>query len=620
MPPSLFFRLLSIVLILVIASLLPASIPAYAGVVEVPLDPFGIHASYYVATNGSDLSGDGSIGSPWATITHALDSVPDGSTVIVRPGEYFGRVRLRGTFTQGVVVRSEVPYQARLRYDSTVVTCFYGQGITLEGFDIAHSGPGAGALVIQIQDLIDNPGGADFVSRITLRNNVLHDSYNNDILKINNGAGNITVEGNIFYNQTGSDEHIDVNSVTDVVIQDNVFFNDFAGSGRTNNNDTSSYIVIKDSNGDDDTNLGSLRITVRRNVFLNWEGSTGSYFVLAGEDGQPYFEAQEVLVENNLLLGNSANVMRAAFGVKGGKNITFRSNTVVGDLPALAYAMRLNSEGSNPPNENIYFYNNIWSDPYGTMGAENPSRPNDFSDTPPAETTSFAIDRNLDWNGGTPIPSDPGELVNYDDDPHALVADPLLPTQSGLVLPRWVPAASQFADGSATVRNAFEKLINRYGVFAAGSPAVDSGDPAHAPAEDIFGNPRPAGTGVDRGAYESQEYGFQLQVIPASQAIWPGESADYSIQALAQGGFNGIVDLGHSSLPAGISAGLTPTSLLPGDVATLILTDTHSAPLLPGLNVQVVITGTSGTLKETAPVYLLVGGTRLYTPLVLMND
>ena len=131
---------------------------------------------YYVATDGSDQSGDGTGTSPWATITHAVDSVPDASTILVRPGTYTGRVRLRGAFTQGVIIRSEIPYLAKLRNSSTVVTCFYGQGITLEGFDIAHSGPGAGALVIQIQDLIGEPGGVDRVGRITLRNNILHDS------------------------------------------------------------------------------------------------------------------------------------------------------------------------------------------------------------------------------------------------------------------------------------------------------------------------------------------------------------------------------------------------------------------------------------------------------------
>jgi hypothetical protein len=454
---------------------------------------------YHVATDGSDASGDGSPSSPWATITHALDNVPDGSTILVRPGTFVGRVRLRGAFTLGVTVRSETPYQARLRNNDRVITSYDGcQGITLEGFDIAHNGGGAFPLVVHL----DGGGGNGQVSHITLRNNVLHDSYDNDLLKINNGAEHITVEGNLFYNQAGHDEHIDVNSVTDVVIQDNIFFNDFAGSGRSNNNDTGSYIVIKDSNANDDTVLGSRDITVRRNVFLHWEGSDGSNFVLVGEDGQPFYEAQDVLVENNLMLGDSPNVMRAPFGVKGGREITFRSNTVVGDLPSLAYAVRFNVEGSNPPNENIQTRNNIWSDPAGTMGAENPSRPNDFSDTPPGQTASFTLDHNLYWNGGVTIPVDSGELVNYTDDANRVVGDPLLSDHNGLVLPRWNPATGLFADGSTSIRQAFERLVRSYGALAGSSPAIDAADLTIAPVDDILGNPRPIGSAPDIGAYE----------------------------------------------------------------------------------------------------------------------
>ncbi|MAT41253.1 MAG: hypothetical protein CL609_02850 [Anaerolineaceae bacterium] len=470
--------------------------------------------TYYIAVTGSNNAGDGTANHPWATISYALNQVPDDSLILVKPGTYFGEVRLDGDFPIGVTVRSETPYQARLRFDNTVVKCFYGRGITLEGFDIAHSGPESGALVIQIQDLIGEPGGSETVSRITLRNNVLHDSYNNDVLKINNGASQITVENNMFYNQTGSDELIDINSVTDVIVQDNLFFNDFEGSGRTNLNNTSSYIVIKDSNGNADTNLGSRNIIVRRNIFFNWQGSTGSNFLLIGEDGQPYFEAQNVLVENNLMLGNSGNVMRAAFGVKGGKDITFRHNTVIGDLPSLAFAMRLNTEGDNPANENIQFYNNIWADPTGTMGAENDTRQNDFSDTPIGQTASFSLDYNLYWNDGSPIPTDPNELINYTIDNHSLIADPLLPVQNNLTLPRWVPASGLFADGSTSIRQVFTRMAGYYGRPGFESPVIDQANSAQSPGEDILGNPRPLLSGPDIGALEVLPLGDERIYLP----------------------------------------------------------------------------------------------------------
>ncbi|MCB0208706.1 MAG: hypothetical protein KDJ52_05235, partial [Anaerolineae bacterium] len=383
-----------------------------------------------------------------------------------------------------------VPYQARLRHDKTVITIFRGKGITLEGFDIAHSGPGAGAMVIQIQDLIEPSGGDDQVSRITLRNNIIHDSYNNDLLKINNGAAFITVENNVFYNQTGRDEHIDINSVSDVVVQDNIFFNDFEGSGRINNNDTASYIVIKDSNGDDDTYLGAERITVRRNVFLNWQGQKSSFFIVTGEDGKNYYEARDVLIENNLMIGNSRNVIRAALGVKGCRDITFRHNTVVGNLPSVAYAMRLNLQGNNLPNANIQFYNNIWSDSTGTMGAESPDQENDFSDTSPEEIESFTLNNNLYWNGGSPIPTSDSDLINYTDDSRGIIADPLLERYEGLALPRWNPATGLFGGGTTTIRASFELLVKLYGVPYFDSTVLDAATFDHSPADDLLGQTR----------------------------------------------------------------------------------------------------------------------------------
>jgi hypothetical protein len=456
----------------------------------------------YVATDGADdPARDGSIGAPYATITYALDRAQDGTVILVRPGDYHGRIRIRGTFATGVTVRSEIPYRARLRNDDRVITAYADgtrgcQGITIEGFDIAHDGPGAGALVVHL-----DAGGDGSVSDITLRNNILHDSYNNDILKINNGISDVVVERNIFYNQTGSDEHIDINSARNIVVQDNIFMNDFAGSGRTNANDTSSYIVVKDSNGDTDRFTGSRNILIRRNVFLNWEGSSGSNFVLLGEDGQDFYEAEYVTIENNLMLGNSANVMRAPFGIKGGRYVVFNNNTISGDLPALAFAMRFNREGANPINEQIEMYNNIWSDPTGTMGATGAGGADDFSDTPAGEVQAFTLNNNLYWNGGAPLPQDANETINISDDADAITADPGLGDLSGLVLPRWASGNGRFADGSATICQAFDALVQDYGTPSA-LQIIDQAKAGPAPDGDILGNTR--GANPDIGAVEVQ--------------------------------------------------------------------------------------------------------------------
>lgn len=452
---------------------------------------------YWVAPApaGNDAN-PGTFAQPWATLNHASASVPDNDcTVWFKDGLYTGVSHsLYERFNTSVTFKAVNPYRAVLEFGGTVVKLFGARGMTFDGFEIRHAGPGAEALVVQVQQ-----DGVNWAEDITFRNNIFHDSYNNDILKINNGARFITVENNVFYNQAGSDEHMDVNSVTDITIQDNIFFNDFAGSGRAIDG-VGSFIVIKDSNAGDDGQIGSERITVRRNVFLNWEGDNGHNFVLMGEDGQPFFEAQAVLIENNLMLGNSPIEMRAALGIKGAQNITFRHNTLVGDLPALAYAFRINQEGANPVNDNIAFYNNIWSDPTGSMGADLSNNPDEFSDGAPSEVTNLSLDNNLYWNGGVAIPT--GEQVNPNTaDANRVMGNPQLGGQSNITLPRW--NGTTFLSGNTTIRQEFERLVDLYGKPGSGSPALDSANPAQAPADDILGRPR-SGFTPDIGAYERE--------------------------------------------------------------------------------------------------------------------
>ncbi len=287
-----------------------------------------------------------------------------------------------------------------------------------------------------------------------------------------------------------TDEHIDVNSVTDVVIQDNIFFNDFAGSARPISETSHSFITIKDSNEGVDGLEGSERIAVRRNIFLNWQGGLET-IIQVGNDGKAFHEAKDVTIENNLFIGNSPQNAYSVLGVRGARDVVFANNTTVGDFPSSAYAMWIALKDLNPVNENIAFYNNIWSDPTGSMGSYyQETDDNEFAKGNPADVINAILDNNLYWNGPQPLPG--GDLFTPTvDDARALVADPLLNFfHDAVVVPRWEGEA--FLSGNTTIRQEFLRLVEEYAVLPPGSPAIGQADPAHAPAEDILGQPRSA--------------------------------------------------------------------------------------------------------------------------------
>ena len=469
------------------------------GMVSAALLAASAHAAdFHVALGGSNATGDGSPANPWATIDFAIDQVASGDRILVGPGTYNGRTNLDHEFDPPVTILAEPRYQARLQHDNgAAIVVFTGRNIIVEGFEITHAPGNTGALVVQVQDLLGafngSNGGTDpVVSGIVFRDNIIHTSTNNDLLKINNGAEDVLVQGNLFYDQAGSDEHIDINSVIGVTVEDNVFFNTAARP------DTSSYIVVKDSNGTSDTVQGVQDVTIRRNVILNRNGSGGQSFVRFGEDGTAFFETDGAVVENNLMLGNSSDLMRTSLTIQGSRDILVRNNTVVGDLPSRSFAGRLITGGANMPNANLVFTQNLWSDPTGTMGTE-AFNGVDLFDAPAGQTASALLEANLYFNGGNAIPADNGQALRFADDASPVVGDPLLPNNSAVIAPTWT--GSQFADGSTTIREVFLRLVNDYGTPSPGSPAIDAGDPLLSSPEDILGRVR--GDAPDLGAIET---------------------------------------------------------------------------------------------------------------------
>jgi hypothetical protein len=112
---------------------------------------------------------------------------------------------------------------------------------------------------------------------------------------------------------------------------------------------------------------------------------------------------------------------------------------------------------------------------------------------------------------------------------------------------------------------------------------------------------------------------FSLTVDPASRAIDPGGVATYIIGVEPSGGFSDTVYLDTSSPSPDLDVDLAPDSVTPPAQVALTVTDSHPGPtLLPGQWYNIPVTATNG-VTQTTSADLLVGGVRLYLPMVLRD-
>ena len=444
----------------------------------------------YVSPTGDDHA-VGSRNAPWATIQHASEAVPDQAcTVWIADGTYRSPTEIDRTFATRTVFRAIHPYHAEFVSDGSALDLGgNARNMVFTGLQFRQTGPGASGVMVYVSG---NDTGTEAPSDITFTNDVFHDSWGDDLMKIRGRSHAIVVRDNIFYNQSDQgqgEQHIDVNSASDVTIEDNVFFNDFAASGRPDDHVSQHFIVVKDSGGIADGQLGSLNVTIARNVFLHYEGSKASMIAI-GNDGKPYYEAQHVTIADNLMLGDGPDELYAALTINGASDVSFLNNTVAGDLPSEYYAVEIGQKGQNPQNQQITLANNIWCDPTGTMST--------VSGGSPSAISGLTFDRNLYWNAGNAI--DPGALIGSLSSPNGLVGDPgLRAKEASIALPWW--NGTGFASGDQTVRDAFVRIVSTYGAIPGVSPAVGAADPALAPPTDILGRPR--GSTPDIGAFET---------------------------------------------------------------------------------------------------------------------
>ncbi len=454
-------------------------------------------ATFYLSPGGSDTGGTGARQSPWKTLQHATGKMPDdGSTLVLLDGLYDGSQSVARQFNKTCTVKARRAYQARLGggpRQNRALTCYQAANVTFQGLEIAGSGATQGEYLVHIS--------TPKTHHLVFDDCIVHDCYNNDMIKINDATRHILFRNCVFFNQTDGEgfQHFDINTCTDVRLEDCIFFNDYAGSGRRSANRSQGFIVAKNSGSTPDV---TRRIALRRNIFLNWDGKPDMAFILLGEDGKPFIEAQQVLIENNLFLHNSPVRTWGTLLYKGGlKEITFRANTVVGHAAVKwtgaesAVCLRIDE---NPPMGDLTFANNIFSDPTGQMPRFSISGKETF-----APGSRQVLLNNLYWNAGKPIRTDANDVLVPDRDGKKIVADPRLDNPGQAVtLPRWDAKKGAFLSGQRTIREEFQRLVKLYAVPARGSPAAGAADPANMPRDDILGNPR--GQKPDIGCLQRQ--------------------------------------------------------------------------------------------------------------------
>lgn len=421
-------------------------------------------ATYHVAVAGSDAN-PGSQAQPWATLQHAADSVTAGDQVIVHSGDYAGfNLTTSGTASAWI--------QFTALDGATIVDPDpdRGQGINLEG---------PSYVIIEGFTIQGSPGELENGIRavlgdhITIRNNQTFDNFERGIFT--GFVDDVVIVGN---ECAGSiDEHgIYVSNSGDRPIIRNNYIHDNHANGIHMNGDASA--------GGDGIISGAL---VEGNVIINNGQGGGS-----GVNGDG---VQDSVIQNNLIIGNHASgiALYRIDGAEGSKNNLVINNTVVN---ASDGRWGITISGGSTGNMVV---NNIFISRHGFRGA---------MDVHTDSMVGFVSDYNVVEDRFTTSGGDNGTLTFAE-----------WQTQTGQGQHSFVATEAQlFVDPTLPGGNYHLNPT---------SPALDVGLATGAPSDDVDGDPRPLGSGIDIGADELPACGAGGELVLANDMV----SADASYQS-----------------------------------------------------------------------------------------
>ena len=271
----------------------------------------------YVAPNGNDTTGDGTLSKPFKTITHALAIAESGTTIAIGPGIYQeGTIRIT---RPNITLTSSGPQKAVIQAPSTgdpplnIRIDPEASGAVIKNLEIV-----GGYYGISLETMWDW-GGADRsgVKNVLIEGNIVHDT-GYDAIKIKPNVDNITIKNNEIYStgRAANPESCNADGI------DNVNGDNLLVEGNKIHNTCSNGIYCKG---------GAINCQIINNQF--WE--TGGAGILIGFDTSPeyfdltvnpnYYENINGVVKGNLI----RNAKGAGIGLFASKNALVENNTVI---------------------------------------------------------------------------------------------------------------------------------------------------------------------------------------------------------------------------------------------------------------------------------------------------
>jgi hypothetical protein len=434
--------------------------------------PHAQGSTYYVATTGSDAD-PGTLAEPWATLQHAADMAQPGDTVHLRAGEYHEEIVLPRSGTAGQPI---------------TFAAFQGETVWLDGrgktLNYAFDLEGASHIAVAGLNMRDYRSGCivswDGSSHITIRSAELHHCGDSGISLFQN-AHYVTVEDVYIHHSDLMGMDCGIGPCTNWTLRRIRSLNNGAATGDTAADgiavENGDAILVEDceasGNAGDGFDFKSSGTVLRRVIA---RGNARDNIKLWGEN-------------SSLINGLSVDAGLTGLVLAEGGSYTV-THSLIANLASYGYLATLGEYGRGAP-ASLHMHNTIF-----------------FNDNPVMAGTMVYLSPDLTFTG------DHNLYYNPYREHDVICAEFLGDCFSAAEINdgTWAAASGQESH-SRYADPAFANAAAEDFRLTSASPALDAGNPAWSPSDDLDGNPRPSGPAPDIGPYELQQGGASVALM-----------------------------------------------------------------------------------------------------------